>query len=306
MRASKKLATMVPMLALGCASTQPSHELLDARRNYEQAQATAESAYAPDRLLEAKQALERAERAHAEDAGSFKEKDLAYIAARRAQLAVLYGKYAEDLQTQANAAQSYRARQDELRRRAENQAEHERQRVEAMRQQLGTLRDQLAGTRDELEQQRTKVQDEPRGVVITLSGAVLFASGKSDLLSTARRKLDDVANALKDVAPDQQIVVEGYTDSQGADDSNQRLSEARAQAVRSYLVGHGVPAERITAVGKGEAAPVASNDTAEGRANNRRVEIVLPKQATTPGSASPQPAQSGAQPAQPGPQPAQR
>jgi outer membrane protein OmpA-like peptidoglycan-associated protein len=292
MRTLTKVTALAPLLALGCASTAPSKELVDARRNYEQARATPESRYAPDRLLEAKQALDRAEHAHDEDAGSFDEKSLAYIASRRAQLAVLYGKVAEDQQRQANAEQAYKSRNDELRRSAEQRAAEEQRKLEATRNELGMLKDKLAGTREELEQARAHVTEEPRGVVITLSGAVLFASAKSQLLPTAERKLDDVAKALQDVGPDQQIVVEGYTDSQGSDDFNQRLSAARAESVRDYLIRRGIASSRIRAVGKGEASPVASNDTPEGRADNRRVEIVLLKQGTTPGSESSQSSQA--------------
>jgi len=70
-------------------------------------------------------------------------------------------------------------------------------------------------------------------------------------------------------------VVEGYTDSVGSDAANQKLSKDRAEAVRVYLVSKGVPSDKITSVGKGKANPVASNDTPEGRANNRRVEIIV-------------------------------
>jgi OOP family OmpA-OmpF porin len=72
-------------------------------------------------------------------------------------------------------------------------------------------------------------------------------------------------------------VVEGHTDSNGNDASNQKLSQDRAESVRAYLVQRGVKSERITAVGKGESTPVATNDTTEGRANNRRVEIIVQK-----------------------------
>jgi len=71
------------------------------------------------------------------------------------------------------------------------------------------------------------------------------------------------------------MVVEGHTDSQGNDDANQVLSEQRAKSVRDYLVSRGVAADRITSTGKGETSPVADNKSAEGRANNRRVEIVV-------------------------------
>jgi len=119
------------------------------------------------------------------------------------------------------------------------------------------------------------VKEEARGVVITLSGSILFASGKSALLSTAMTKLDQVSEALKAQDADKRMVVEGHTDSQGSDSTNQRLSINRASAVRDYLVSRGVDSEKITAVGMGSSRPIADNKTAENRANNRRVEIII-------------------------------
>jgi outer membrane protein OmpA-like peptidoglycan-associated protein len=119
------------------------------------------------------------------------------------------------------------------------------------------------------------VKQEPRGMVITLSGSVLFASAQSTLLPEAQAKLSQVADALLKTDPDSKIVVQGYTDSQGPASFNQDLSQRRAQAVRDYLVTHGVAQDRVTAEGFGPANPVADNKSAEGRANNRRVEIVV-------------------------------
>jgi outer membrane protein OmpA-like peptidoglycan-associated protein len=129
-----------------------------------------------------------------------------------------------------------------------------------------------------------QVKEESRGTVITLDGAVLFVTGKSELMPLARQKLDEVAKAMQDLDDKQTIVVEGHTDSKGNDDANMVLSQARAESVRSYLVSRGVKAERISAVGRGEAQPVASNDTPEGRANNRRVEIVISPRQGAPAS----------------------
>ena len=109
----------------------------------------------------------------------------------------------------------------------------------------------------------------------TLSGAVLFRSDKAELLPLAQNKLASVAKALNETDKRRQIVVEGHTDSRGSDNYNRKLSLQRAESVRSYLVGQGVPAARISAMGRGEDQPVASNRTAEGRANNRRVEIIV-------------------------------
>jgi outer membrane protein OmpA-like peptidoglycan-associated protein len=119
------------------------------------------------------------------------------------------------------------------------------------------------------------VKQEARGLVITLQGQVLFRSGKADLLPIAREQLGKVSQALQQQDVDKSIVVEGYTDSRGSAKSNLRLSRERAEAVRLYLVEKGLDSTRVVAIGKGEANPVASNANSEGRANNRRVEIVL-------------------------------
>ena len=119
------------------------------------------------------------------------------------------------------------------------------------------------------------VKEEARGMVITLSGSVLFASGKFALLNTAMTKLDQVAEALKAQDADKRMVVEGHTDSQGSDKVNQPLSLNRGNAVRDYLVTRGVATEKITAVGMGSTRPILDNKSAENRANNRRVEIII-------------------------------
>jgi outer membrane protein OmpA-like peptidoglycan-associated protein len=121
------------------------------------------------------------------------------------------------------------------------------------------------------------IKEDERGMVITLSGSVLFRSDEAVLITGAQSRLDQVADALL-ASPDRNVVVEGYTDSQGAEDYNLELSQHRANAVRDYLVHKGYPAGRVQARGIGEGSPIADNATAEGRANNRRVEIVLERQ----------------------------
>lgn len=105
--------------------------------------------------------------------------------------------------------------------------------------------------------------------------SVLFASAKYALLPEALVKLNDVAKALTEQDPAATMVVEGHTDSQGASSFNQELSQNRAEAVRAYLVSHGIASDRVTAQGLGSTRPIADNASAEGRANNRRVEIVV-------------------------------
>ena len=112
-------------------------------------------------------------------------------------------------------------------------------------------------------------------MVITLSGSVLFETDKSVLLPSAIAKLNDVADALIKGNPDAQITVEGHTDSTGTRDHNMVLSQQRAEAVKGALTARGVAADRIKTVGVGPDRPVADNKTPEGRADNRRVEIVI-------------------------------
>lgn len=294
---------------LACASSGPTPELVDARRAYEQARTSQAERLAPDRLLSAKQALDAAERAHRDDAGSNQERGYAYVAQRRAQLAMEYGEIARLKREQQQADQSYSATQDRLRRSAERRAEASQSQLSDQRGKLAMTQNELAVERQarvkaeqrasaalESLQQIARVKEESRGTVITLDGAVLFVSGKAELLPIAQQKLNDVAEALKQTNDEQSIKIEGYTDSRGSDENNLRLSQQRAEAVRSYLVSRGVKPERVTAEGKGEQNPIASNDSAEGRANNRRVEIIVqaqPGSSANTGAASPAPSVKG-------------
>jgi outer membrane protein OmpA-like peptidoglycan-associated protein len=121
------------------------------------------------------------------------------------------------------------------------------------------------------------LKEEQRGLVVTLSGGVLFRSNESTLMPAAQVKLDQVAQALLAI-PARNLMVEGHTDSRGSDAYNQELSQRRADAVRDYLVQRGYPANRIQSRGQGEGSSIASNSSAEGRANNRRVEIVIERE----------------------------
>jgi outer membrane protein OmpA-like peptidoglycan-associated protein len=124
------------------------------------------------------------------------------------------------------------------------------------------------------------LKEEERGLVVTLSGSVLFRSAESTLLPPARVKLDQVANALLAIRA-RNLIVEGHTDSKGTEAYNRDLSQRRADAVRDYLVQRGYPASHIQSRGQGEGSPIASNTSAEGRANNRRVEIVIEREVQT-------------------------
>jgi outer membrane protein OmpA-like peptidoglycan-associated protein len=130
---------------------------------------------------------------------------------------------------------------------------------------------QAADYQRQIDALQAKVTD--RGLVLTL-GDVLFSTGRADLKSGSSGNLNKLVAFLGQY-PDRTVAIEGYTDSVGTDDYNQGLSERRADSVRSYLVGQGVNSMRLSASGKGKNSPVAGNDTAEGRQQNRRVEVII-------------------------------
>ena len=132
------------------------------------------------------------------------------------------------------------------------------------------------------EQQATELQRQiealqakatDRGLVLTL-GDVLFASGRADLKTGATSNLNKLV-AFLNKYPDRTVAIEGYTDSVGNEDYNQGLSERRADSVKSYLAGQGIGSTRLSASGKGKSDPVAGSDSATGRQQNRRVEVII-------------------------------
>ena len=137
-------------------------------------------------------------------------------------------------------------------------------------------------------------RDTARGLIANMSD-VLFKTGSFELLAGARERLAKISGLVL-AYPGLHLDVEGHTDSVGTDEYNMRLSEHRAEAVRDYLVQQGVPDSAVAARGLGKAGPVATNDTPEGRQQNRRVELVLtgeaiggPSSADTSAGAPPTP-----------------
>lgn len=260
----------------------PPPALVAAREAYDNAAQGTAAELAPAKLDTAKQALTQAEQAWADDPKAKRAETLtlAYIAERRALTSAAAGdtekarrektlideKYLELERKRASLTQEELARVKAKIAEKENELEHERSaRAEAERRLSAAVKS-LA--------ELASVKEESRGVVITLSGQVLFKTGKYELLDIAKSQLTDVAKALQD-GGFKKLLIEGHTDSVGKAHDNEALSLNRANAVKQHLVSQGLDGSKIDTKGLGPSRPVASNDTPEGRANNRRVEIVV-------------------------------
>jgi len=279
-------ASGLVLSCLACGASAPTPELMTARNVYSQARSSEAVLLNPKGVHEAQKALAIAEAAHKDDAGSATERNYAYIATRKSELAIAQASEALAHKEQQRAASDYQAG---LERDSQQKARESTQYA----QQLNQTQQELQQNTQELQQREQKVaelqaaadkaqqqlkqmealREEEGRLIISLSG-VLFESGGDKLTSSSESRLDTVAQALA-AYPDRSIVVEGHTDDRGSDATNQQLSQKRAESVRSYLQQRGVPPEQMRAVGRGESQPIASNDTAEGRANNRRVEVIV-------------------------------
>jgi len=244
------------VLTLSCA-TAPK-ELVDARSTFAHASEGPATHFAPEEMRKAKAALADAELSFTNDPKSFRTRDLAYVAQRKTQMAEVRAAINSSRKSNQVASNDFERTQGDA---------------------LSRTKDELGRNKLALSQMQTKlaslaaVKEESRGLVILLSGSVLFPTNKSTLLPSAQSRLNHISEAL--LTNKQKLIVEGHTDSKGSSSYNIDLSKRRADAVRSQLISSGYPADLIEAKGIGDARPVASNSTAEDRANNRRVEIIV-------------------------------
>jgi outer membrane protein OmpA-like peptidoglycan-associated protein len=290
-----KVLIAFPLAALvACGAHAAPRELVDARAAYDHAAASNALKLVPAELHVARESLDVAERRFRSDPDSQDTVDSAYIAMRKAQRA-------EALGDAAAAGDSKTFAEKEQTRTQQAIIERQQGKIQKTEGQLTKERDALAKERDALAKQKQmtdeerqkriaaekKAQDamdalskslavkaDTRGTVITLSGGVVFATNQATILPGAQTQLNQVADALKTQA-EHHFTVEGHTDNQGTDAINNDLSNRRANAVRDYLVIRGVASAAITAQGFGSTRPVAENKTPEGRAMNRRVEIIV-------------------------------
>src|SRR5579862_4036955 len=301
----------------GGASKYAADTMANARTALENAQGM--DKHKGDRKQEityAREAVQAAEDARIITIRKVKEEDDA--AQRKAREdAELAAKQAQDTAAQESAQRAQaEAAQREAQERAERaheqqeQADAQRQQAEQARQQAEQsaqqAQQQSAQMREQLKNQLNQVlqtRETARGLIVNMSD-VLFAFNKHDLKPEAREKLAKVSGILL-AYPNLKLQVEGYTDNIGSDEYNQKLSEQRADSVRDYLVSQSVPDGIITAQGYGKTHPIADNTTNSGRAQNRRVQLVVSGNAIgveeqAPGASSENQSAPPPPPAQPG------
>ena len=198
-----------------------------------------------------------------DDARNQHERELAEQSAQQSQL------QAQQAQLQAQQAAAQKAEADARAAQAQLEAARAQQAQKQAVDQTEQMRERLKAQLNEV----LNTRETARGLIVNMSD-VLFDTGKYTLKPEAREKLAKVSGILL-AYPGLAMQVEGYTDNVGSDEYNQKLSEQRAQAVGDYLVSQGVQQGNITATGFGKGQPVADNSTAEGRSQNRRVQLVV-------------------------------
>lgn len=284
----------------GCAASAQQRAARSQLERAHEAYLKAESdpsvqAYAPVRLAEAQKALQDAQQAKHSD----EMLHLSYLAERKAQIAsvtgatgkteqrteqlrketseVLLQKRDRELKvarsetdTKAREAEQWRrlaearAKDDAKARDARQTEDAEAKALEAERAKAAALANELASL---------KAQHTDRGLVLTV-GDVLFAPGKADVGPGAQRSIDKLAEFLR-AYPKRNVLIEGHTDNLGNEDFNIKLSQQRADSVRDLLIARGVSPQRIRTKGYGPKFPVVDNESAAGRQQNRRVEVLV-------------------------------
>ena len=296
----------VAVMVAGCATAPPA-ELVNARTAYARASAGPAARLAPADLRKARLALDQAERAFSGEKDLPKTVDFAYIAERSVQIAEARAetarsekatsKVTQDLgdkkgaiaeqaagnltaaRTELAEAQRGEAQQAQqvgvertARVAAEQKADVSEQKANASEDKAAASEQRADNANDALQRLSAKPA-EGRGMVITLPGSVVFRSKGAQLRPAALSRLDEVAHVV--VAQGQNVAVEVHTDATGSPRVNLDLSRRRAESVRKYLVSRGCPTDRVVARGMGPDRPIADNASGEGRASNRRVEIVI-------------------------------
>jgi len=253
-------------VAREAAQTAEEARVMTIKREQD-AQAEAARKAAADQAAQAQQEAQAQQAAAAQAQAQAEQSQAQAAQAQQAQ------QQAEQQRQQAQLAQQQAAQQAQQADQARQQADQARQQAELARQQAETDKAQMRARMLQQLNQVLETRDTARGLIVNMPD-VLFDTGKSDLKSSARERLAKVAGILI-AYPEIHVEIDGYTDSTGSLEFNQRLSQQRADSVRSYLSGQGVNSSAITTQGFGPSDPIASNETASGRQQNRRVELVV-------------------------------
>ncbi len=277
------MTLIVAAILSGCSSIPKNSSLDAAHSNYDSARSNPQvTNLSALELKEAGDSLNKADYALSKGESTGTVNQLAYIANQQVSIAQETAKR----KTAELAVTNASTKRDQARLEARTaEADAARQQVATMQetaaQQAAALaaaganaeRDQALIAQQEIQLKELNAKKTERGLVITL-GDVLFSTNKAQLKSGGMRSVQKLADFLKQY-PKHKVLVEGYTDSTGSNSLNQKLSERRANAVRSALLDMGITSDRVATRGYGEAFPVASNNSAASRQLNRRVEIIL-------------------------------
>jgi outer membrane protein OmpA-like peptidoglycan-associated protein len=281
-------------LLAGCNSNKHNASLDDAHNRYYNASTNPDvTNLAALELQDASDSLGKADQALSKGEDAAKVNHLAYLASQKVSIAQEAAKQKAAELAVANAnvqrtqtsldartaeADAAKRQVASMTRTAEEQEASRKLTAEQQAAYLAAANANSASKNDLIAKQASELkelnaQQTKRGLVITL-GDVLFGINKSELKSGGLRNVQKLADFLKEY-PNHKVLIEGYTDSTGSNSLNQKLSERRARAVKTALVGGGIDSERVTTRGFGEEFPVASNDTSTSRQLNRRVEVII-------------------------------
>ena len=279
---NRPISFLTLVFILACGHTPPPAPLTMARDHFSRAQLHRASELAPDEYLAAKKALEEAELAFKDNEQDETIMNRSAVAQSRSEIALLAAQEAlnkkrindielvkmDILKRRKEAAELLRAQHELLTLKDRELSEKD----EALRK-LQQDRDRMRKSLEEATAEIAKVRETKRGLIVSLSN-IIFDFDKADLKAGAQKNLAKVASLLKEY-PDRMISIEGHTDGVGSDQYNLKLSQFRAASVYEFLRSQGMPDPLLKTKGYGEKYPLASNQTAEGRQQNRRVDIVI-------------------------------
>jgi outer membrane protein OmpA-like peptidoglycan-associated protein len=269
MKLSNRVVLTVAIAAIlsACSAAPPRNESLETARSVvPEVEKSSRAGVAATDIANARKSLDAANRI-AESKG--KREDVEYEANNAVTSAQIANEKILTAQANEEVADGTAQRQAVLLQARERESQRNADQASDARVRVDSLEAQLADL---------KVQKTERGLVLTL-GDVLFDTGQATLKAGAYATLDRLATALRDDSG-RKVLIEGHTDNVGSDESNQGLSERRAQSVQAALMQRDVARSQISSLGKGENFPIASNDSVDGRQSNRRVELIFTEDQT--------------------------